>query len=134
VKPKAKNFALPTYFHIVGIATGYDLDDPGVGVSSPGGIKNFRFSMPSIPSLGSTQSPIQWISVASSPGIKRPGREAGRSPPTRAEVKKTFIYTSTPPYLYIYLTYFHNILPLKNCICFEDLLPHVITETCIKRR
>jgi hypothetical protein len=30
-------------------------------------------------------------------GIKRPGREADHSPPTSAETKKTWIYTSTPP-------------------------------------
>jgi hypothetical protein len=35
---------------------------------------------------------------ALSPGVKRPGREAGHSPPTSAEVKKIWIYTSTPPY------------------------------------
>jgi hypothetical protein len=30
-------------------------------------------------------------------GVKRPGREADNSVPTSAEVKKTWIYTSTPP-------------------------------------
>jgi hypothetical protein len=29
------------------------------------------------------------------PGIKRPGLEADRSPPTRGDVKKALIYTST---------------------------------------
>jgi hypothetical protein len=29
-------------------------------------------------------------------GVKRPGREAGHSPPASAEVKKMWIYTSTP--------------------------------------
>jgi hypothetical protein len=33
------------------------------------------------------------------PGEKRPGREADHSPPTSAEVKKMWIYTSTPPYV-----------------------------------
>jgi hypothetical protein len=32
------------------------------------------------------------------PGVKRQGREADHSPPTSAEVKKMWIYTSTPPY------------------------------------
>jgi hypothetical protein len=36
-----------------------------------------------------------------SPRIKRPGREAYHSPPTSAEVKKTRIYTSTPPYVFM---------------------------------
>jgi hypothetical protein len=35
------------------------------------------------------------------PGVKRPGREADHSPPTSAEVKNTWLYTSTPPYVYI---------------------------------
>jgi hypothetical protein len=34
----------------------------------------------------------QWTS-----GVKRPGREADHSPPTNAEVKSTWIHTSTPP-------------------------------------
>jgi hypothetical protein len=32
------------------------------------------------------------------PGLKRPEREADHSPPTSAEVKKTWISTSTPTY------------------------------------
>jgi hypothetical protein len=36
-----------------------------------------------------------------SPGVKRPGREAVRSPPISAEVKNTWIYTSTPPYVFM---------------------------------
>jgi hypothetical protein len=32
-----------------------------------------------------------------SPGVKWQGREAEHSPPTSAEVKKTWIYTATPP-------------------------------------
>jgi hypothetical protein len=35
------------------------------------------------------------------PGVKRPGREADHSPPTSAEVKKIWIYTSTPPYAFM---------------------------------
>jgi hypothetical protein len=31
------------------------------------------------------------------PGVKRPGREADHSPPSSAEVKNTWSYTSTPP-------------------------------------
>jgi hypothetical protein len=60
--------------------------------SSPGRGKNFLYSTASGPALGPTQPSIQWV-----PGVKRPGREADHSPPTNAEVKKTWIYTSTPP-------------------------------------
>jgi hypothetical protein len=35
------------------------------------------------------------------PGVKRQGREADHSPPTSAEVKKMWIYTSTPPYVFM---------------------------------
>jgi hypothetical protein len=57
--------------------------------------------MSSRPALGPTQPPIQWVSGALSPGIKRPGREADYSPPTTAEVKKTWIYISTTPYVFM---------------------------------
>jgi hypothetical protein len=58
---------------------------------NPGRVKNFLSSKLSRPALRSTQPPIQWV-----PGVKRPGREVDHSPPTSAEVKKMWIYTSTP--------------------------------------
>jgi hypothetical protein len=36
-----------------------------------------------------------------SPGVKQLEREADHSPPTSAEVKKMWIYTSTPPYAFM---------------------------------
>jgi hypothetical protein len=60
-----------------------------------------RLSASSTPALGSTQPPNQWIPGAFSPGGKRPGREAGHSPPASAEVKKMWIYTSTLPYAFM---------------------------------
>jgi hypothetical protein len=76
----------------VGISTGR----PRSCSSSPGRVKNFLFSTPSRPALGPTQSPIQWVSWALSPGVKQPGREADHSPPTSTEIKKMWLYTSTP--------------------------------------
>jgi hypothetical protein len=35
------------------------------------------------------------------PGVKPPGREADHSPPTSAEVKKTWVYTSTLSYIFM---------------------------------
>jgi hypothetical protein len=35
------------------------------------------------------------------PGVKLPGREADHSTPPSAEVKKMWIYTSTPPYSFM---------------------------------
>jgi hypothetical protein len=46
-------------------------------------------------------APIQWVPGTVSPEVKRPGREADHSPPTSAEVKKMWIYTSTPPYAFM---------------------------------
>jgi hypothetical protein len=79
---------------VVGIATGYRLDDRGVGVRVPVGSR--IFSMSSRPALGSTQHPIQWLPVVL--WVKRPGHEADHTTPTSAEVKKMWIYTSAPPY------------------------------------
>jgi hypothetical protein len=69
--------------------------------SRPGGVRNFHFSMSSRPALGSTQPLIQWVPGALSSGVKRPGREADHSSPTSSEVKNTWIYTSTPPYVFM---------------------------------
>jgi hypothetical protein len=47
------------------------------------------------------QPPIQWLPGALSLGVKRQGREADHSPPASADVKKMWIYTSTPPYAFM---------------------------------
>jgi hypothetical protein len=78
----------------VGIATGYGLDDRGVGVRVPSRIKRFH-SSPSRPGLGPTQLSDHWVQGAFSSGVKQPGHEAHRSPPTSVEVKKTWICPST---------------------------------------
>jgi hypothetical protein len=84
---------------VVGIATGYGLDDRGIGVKSTGKkVKNFLFSTSFRPALGPTQPPIQWVPRALSPGIKRQGHESDHSSPASAEVKKMWIYISAPPY------------------------------------
>jgi hypothetical protein len=69
--------------------------------SSPGNIKNFLFFTSSRTALGPTQPPIQCLPRALSPGVKRPGREADHSPPTSAELKKIWIYTATPTYVFV---------------------------------
>jgi hypothetical protein len=73
----------------VGVATGYGLDGPG---SIPGSAT--LFSTVFRPTLEPTQPLIQWVQGALSPGVKRQGREADRSPPSSAEVKKG---GATPP-------------------------------------
>jgi hypothetical protein len=47
--------------------------------------------------LGPTQLHIQWVAGALFLGVKRPGREADHSPPSSAEVKNAWSYTSIPP-------------------------------------
>jgi hypothetical protein len=69
--------------------------------SSPGRVKNFLFSTSSRPDLGPTQLPIQWVPRALSPGVKRPGSEANHPLRTSAEIKKMWIYTSTPAYSFL---------------------------------
>jgi hypothetical protein len=69
--------------------------------SSLGRGKIFLFSTSSRPVLGPTQPPIQWVLGALSLGVKRLGCEADHSVPTSAEVKNTWIYTSTPPYTFM---------------------------------
>jgi hypothetical protein len=80
----------------VGIATGYGLDDRGVGVPSPGGGKNFHFSMSFRPFSGAHPASYPMGTGGSFPGVKRQGREADHSPPARAEVKKTWVYNPLP--------------------------------------
>jgi hypothetical protein len=85
---------------VVGIATSYWLDDRGVGVASPGGVKYVLFSTSSRPLLGPTQPPIQWVAGNISPELKRQGLEADHSPPA-SKVKKMWIYISTPTYSFM---------------------------------
>jgi hypothetical protein len=66
------------------------------GVRVPAGAGNFLFTTASRPTLGPTQSPIQWVPGDLSLGVKPSGREADHSPPSSAEVKNAWSYTSTP--------------------------------------
>jgi hypothetical protein len=79
---------------VVGIATGYGLDDRRVGVRVP--VRSRIFTSPCHPDQ--LWGLIQWILRALSSGAKQPGREVDFSPPTSAEFNKTRIYTPTPPY------------------------------------
>jgi hypothetical protein len=85
----------------VGIATGYGLENQGVGVQVLVGERIFTpprrpdrlWSPPSLLSKG--------YRGARSPEVKRPGREADHSPPINTEAKKMWIYTSTRPYAFM---------------------------------
>jgi hypothetical protein len=65
--------------------------------SSPSKEKNFRFSISSRPAQGSTQPAIQRVLEDLPRGVKRAGHETDHLPPISAEIKKTWIYTSTSP-------------------------------------
>jgi hypothetical protein len=62
----------------------------------------FVFATASRPVAGPTQPPIQWVAGALFLGLKRPGCEANRSPPSVIKVKNTWTHISTP--LYIFMT------------------------------
>jgi hypothetical protein len=74
------------------IVTGYMLDDQGVGIRVP--VEARIFTSPCRPDR--FWGPLNFLSNAYR-GVKPPGREAYHSLPTSAEVKKTWVYTSTPP-------------------------------------
>jgi hypothetical protein len=68
-----------------------------LGFGATGRGKIFLYSTQSIPALGPNQPPIQWVSGALSPGVKRMGREGDRSPPSSAEVKNGGAIPLLPP-------------------------------------
>jgi hypothetical protein len=80
----------------VGIALCYELDDRGSRVRFPEEAGNFLFTTVSRTALRPTQPPIQWVPGDRSLGVKRPRREADHSPPSSADVKNAWSYTSTP--------------------------------------
>jgi hypothetical protein len=81
----------------VGMATACRLGDRRVGFRVPVGQNIFTFPY----RLDLLWGPIQWVPGALSRGVKRQGREADHSPVTSAEVKKTWTYTSTPPFVFM---------------------------------
>jgi hypothetical protein len=71
LKPKNLNTDILRSQHSVdGIATGYRLDDRGVGVPNPGRTKKFLFCTLFRLALGPTQLPLHWVLGALLPGVK----------------------------------------------------------------
>jgi hypothetical protein len=62
---------------------------------------NINKMVSSVACLEFTQPPIEWVPGALSPRVKRPGHEADHSLPASTQVKKIWIYTSTPPYAFM---------------------------------
>jgi hypothetical protein len=78
-----------------GIATGYGLDSRGVGVRVPVGSRIFSSSHHPDRLWGPPNL------LLSFPEDNAARAEADHSPPTCAEVKKIWIYTSTPPHAFM---------------------------------
>jgi hypothetical protein len=80
--------------------TGYGLKTDGLEFESRW-VKDF--SLLHVVQTGSEAHPAScpMSTGGSIPGVKRQGREADHSPPASAEVKKTWVYTSTPPYVFM---------------------------------
>jgi hypothetical protein len=95
------NIEVPQKFRdsVVSIANGNELGDRWIGVRVQ--VESRIFSTSFAPSLGSTQPHIQWAPGGFYPEVKRQERESDRSPPASAEDKKTWIYTSTPAFVFM---------------------------------
>jgi hypothetical protein len=79
---------------------------------------------------------MQWVLGAFSHGVKLPGHEADRSPATSAEVKKTRIYTSTPPYAFMakcVLSYVFSLffLPRTSTLVINYWVMHPVARVSI---
>jgi hypothetical protein len=79
--------------------SGNGLDDKGVGVRVPVGAIIFIFPCPD--RMWGPPSLLSGGCRGSFLGVKRPGREADHSSPTSAEVKKTGVFASTPPHVFM---------------------------------
>jgi hypothetical protein len=78
------------------------------GIQVPAGAGNFSLHHRAQNGSGTHPAPIQWVPESPSLGVKRPGREADRSPSISAEINNAWRYTSTPPIR------LHGMVPIKD--------------------
>jgi hypothetical protein len=71
------------------------------GDSNPGGAGNFSLHHHVETGSGAYPTPYSMGTRGFFPGVKRPGREADRTPPSSAEVKNAWSYISTPEYTFM---------------------------------
>jgi hypothetical protein len=103
-------------------------------ISSPARGENFLFTVSSRPILGSTHCPTRNVPWAPS-WLKRLDHETHHSPPTSAQVKKTCIYTSTPPHVFMaYLVMYRNnftfAFPASHTECYGVLSEPIRSILC----
>jgi hypothetical protein len=84
----------------------------------------FSFAIISRPDPGPTHPHIQRIPGVLYPWVKRSGREAKYSPPSSAEAKNAWGYTSTPPHVFLAWC-------LKTHMYNSDL--HFYVSICLKK-
>jgi hypothetical protein len=77
-----------------GLATGYRLDDRGVGVRVSVGLR--IFSSPVVHAGSGADRASYLVGRGAAPEVNWQGPEADHSPPTSAEVKKMWIYNPLP--------------------------------------
>jgi hypothetical protein len=70
----------------------------GPAVRAGGPVPNSTETLTGTISSGSLWDPLS-ILYNGHRGVKRQGREADHSPPTSVEIKKTWIFASTPSYV-----------------------------------
>jgi hypothetical protein len=85
----------------VGIALGYGLKNRSSRVQFPVGAGNFTLHQRVQKSSGAHPASYSMGTGVPSLGAKRPGREADHSPPSSAEVKNAWKYTSIPQYVFM---------------------------------
>jgi hypothetical protein len=67
-------------------------------------------------------------------GVKRPGREADHSPPTSAESKNAWMYTSIPRYFFMawclvkHRDILSNLYAKLQCLLLIDWFDHLIVQ------
>jgi hypothetical protein len=84
-------------FRTTELALGYGLDDRGSGVRFSAGAGNFSHHHRVQNGSGAYPASYSRATGALSLGVKRPERKADHSPPSSAEVKNAWNYTSTLP-------------------------------------
>jgi hypothetical protein len=68
-----------------------------IGVRVPAGAGNFSLLHRLQNGSGATRALIQWVPRDLPLGVKLPGLGADHSPPSSAEIRNAWSYTSTPP-------------------------------------